>query len=254
MISETTLLEYLKEGKTVWQIMEDEKVCRNTVTKYLKKYNIETPKGFYSRGRRIGRPPGFKHTDKFKSMMSVRMSGESNPFYNKKHTESTKLKMKNNHADFSGYNNPFKAWINSSKNRDMFSSIVRKSWKTRNKSKSRKLSSGYRNIPKWFWSRIRGNAKTRGLEFQLTIEDGWSILIAQGCRCAYTNVPLILGRASDLDITASLDRIDPTKGYTLSNVEWVHKYINIMKNQATKDNFVSWCVAVARHNYEKSNG
>ena len=36
------------------------------------------------------------------------MSGEFNPFYDKTHTEDSKQKMSNNHADVTGNNNPFK--------------------------------------------------------------------------------------------------------------------------------------------------
>lgn len=45
--------------------------------------------------------------------------------------------------------------------------------------------------------------------------------------------------------TASLDRKDNTRGYTLNNVQWVHKDVNIMKNTFDRDYFVSMCRRVA---------
>lgn len=39
--------------------------------------------------------------------ISESLSGELNPFYGKKHTEETKKKMRENHADFNGGKNPF---------------------------------------------------------------------------------------------------------------------------------------------------
>jgi hypothetical protein len=37
---------------------------------------------------------------------SINMSGENNPFYNKKHNTETRQRMSDNHADVSGSNNP----------------------------------------------------------------------------------------------------------------------------------------------------
>lgn len=37
--------------------------------------------------------------------------------------------------------------------------------------------------------------------------------------------------------TASLDRIDSTKGYVEENVQWVHKDVNFMKSNLTEQRF-----------------
>ena len=42
-----------------------------------------------------------------KEKMSKKMQGENNPFFKKKHSEKTKQKMKENHWDCSGVNNPW---------------------------------------------------------------------------------------------------------------------------------------------------
>lgn len=42
------------------------------------------------------------------SSKNKNLSGENNPFYGKKHTEDTKKKMSENHADVTGDKNPFK--------------------------------------------------------------------------------------------------------------------------------------------------
>ena len=58
-----------------------------------------------------------KHTDdsykltpeeyeKIRIMYSKSITGEDNPFYGKKHTEETRIKISENHADVSGENNP----------------------------------------------------------------------------------------------------------------------------------------------------
>lgn len=50
-----------------------------------------------------------------------------------------------------------------------------------------------------------------------------------------------------LDSTASLDRIDSSKDYTIGNVQWIHKSINLMKNVIPQDIFVEWCVKIANN-------
>ena len=47
------------------------------------------------------------------------------------------------------------------------------------------------------------------------------------------------------DGTASPDRIDSNKGYTLGNIQWVHINVNIAKNLFDLDHFVTLCHAVS---------
>jgi hypothetical protein len=47
--------------------------------------------------------------------------------------------------------------------------------------------------------------------------------------------------------TASLDRIDSSKGYCEDNVQWVHKDINRMKNTFDQDYFISLCKLIAEN-------
>jgi hypothetical protein len=49
-------------------------------------------------------------------------------------------------------------------------------------------------------------------------------------------------------VTASLDRIDSSKGYVEGNVQWVHKRINIMKNDLSDSEFIEWCRVVSKNN------
>jgi hypothetical protein len=46
------------------------------------------------------------HTDEWKQMMSELHSGEGNPFHGRTHSEDSKLKISENHADMSGENSP----------------------------------------------------------------------------------------------------------------------------------------------------
>ena len=48
--------------------------------------------------------------------------------------------------------------------------------------------------------------------------------------------------------TASLDRIDNTKGYTQDNVQWVHKDINRIKSDLSQEYFLTLCKTVVDWN------
>ena len=50
-------------------------------------------------------------------------------------------------------------------------------------------------------------------------------------------------------MTASLDRIDSSKGYIKGNVQWVHKEFNKMKLDLLDKEFIDICKLV--HKYHK---
>jgi hypothetical protein len=110
-------------------------------------------------------------------------------------------------------------------------------------------SKGHGLISGEFWCLIKNGAKCRNLEFNITIEQAWELFLNQNSKCAL----------SDLDITfepnavhskginnrnlrtASLDRIDSSKGYTIDNIQWVHKDVNLMKNYFNEEYFIKIC-------------
>lgn len=105
---------------------------------------------------------------------------------------------------------------------------------------------GHGEISGKTWSHIRGHARTRGIDFGITIEDAWAAYVRQDGRCALSGEPLVLRG----DITASLDRVDSKRGYTLDNIQWVHKVLNHMKMSIDQDDFVAWCRRVAAHHLQ----
>lgn len=83
MISREELYDlYWDKGMTVPEVADFLGVHRATPLRWLKKFNIE------------------RRNDHFVGV------GEANPFYGKKHTDKTREKMSENHADVSGENNP----------------------------------------------------------------------------------------------------------------------------------------------------
>jgi len=96
---------------------------------------------------------------------------------------------------------------------------------------------------------IMAKAKQRGIPFGIPIEYAWKLFLAQDKRCSLTGILLTLSPSS-VEVgasTASLDRIDSSKGYVPGNVQWVHVAINFMKHSLPLKEFVDWCCRVAAH-------
>lgn len=112
------------------------------------------------------------------------------------------------------------------------------------------LHKDFHELPGAYWTSIKGHAKRRGISFVLTMEEAWTKFEAQQRCCALTGVSLCFAknwRKAGADQTASLDRVDSNVGYTLANVQWVHKEINYMKNTMDQSEFISRCKSVVTH-------
>lgn len=106
-----------------------------------------------------------------------------------------------------------------------------------------------------FWSHIQHGARRRDIEFDITIEYAWFLYTCQVGRCALSGAPITLSpavRGNNPDysqFTASLDRIDSTRGYTEGNVQWVHKDVNYIKRDLQETDFIRWCKQVAAYKH-----
>lgn len=111
---------------------------------------------------------------------------------------------------------------------------------------------GYYDIPQVFWYMCKFGAKVRNIHFDITIEYAWDLFIKQNKKCALTGLELNFGSfTKDPSATASLDRIDSSKGYTKDNIQWVHKWINLMKLDFSQDEFIKKCHEVSNFNKTK---
>lgn len=92
---------------------------------------------------------------------------------------------------------------------------------------------GVGEIGSTWWRNIQKAAERREMEFKITKQEAWELFLKQNRICALTGEELRfteIGTAYGGDGgTASIDRIDNEKGYTLDNIWWVHRDINIMK-------------------------
>ena len=103
-------------------------------------------------------------------------------------------------------------------------------------------------LPNFRFKKIRETCERKGRSFDLTPEYLVDLFYKQKGRCVYTGIKLVFGIPTRKILgTASLDRIDSSKGYIEGNVQWVHKHINMMKQAYSHDYFVDMCSRVAAH-------
>lgn len=107
---------------------------------------------------------------------------------------------------------------------------------------------GYEKISGSLFAIIKCNAEKRNLEFNITIEYLWNIWKQQNGKCALSGLELNLNRIKG---TASVDRIDSSKGYVEGNVQWIHKHLNKMKMEFSQDYFINFCNIVSKYQENK---
>jgi len=116
---------------------------------------------------------------------------------------------------------------------------------------------GYGDLSGDHWRRIQQGASSRNLELNITIEDAWNVYLKQNGKCAISGVDIML-RGQEIGIsskyvhektTASLDRIDSSKGYTIDNIQWIHKDLNQMKSDRTMETFLYWIKTIYENKF-----
>ncbi len=106
---------------------------------------------------------------------------------------------------------------------------------------------GFGQISGDYYSTTKRGAKYRNFEFSITIENMWDLFLKQNGQCSITKIPIFLKYEKNVEQTASLDRIDNSQGYTVENIQWVHKTINRMKCAFNQQYFILVCNNI--HNY-----
>lgn len=100
-----------------------------------------------------------------------------------------------------------------------------------------------KHIMDQLWNVLNHGAKRRSIPVEITKDDMLEQFNKQNQLCALTGIKLEIYLERDLytSTTASLDRIDNTKGYLKDNIQWVHKKINALKNDFEQSEFLNWC-------------
>lgn len=117
-------------------------------------------------------------------------------------------------------------------------------WRLANLDKAKSIleKSRKNNPERSILSKARTSSKSRGLEFNLTIED---IIIPEVC--PYFNVPL--NPWGPLDFVPSIDRIDNNKGYIKGNIEIISYLANKMKHTANREQLIKFANSIL-HKYK----
>jgi hypothetical protein len=140
---------------------------------------------------------------------------------------------------------------------------IAREWRLKNLNKVKRREKLYRSTHKnekreqhtrWYrrwvstlesrFSNWKKGAHKRNIPFDLTMEQITSLPLM----CHYTGVELTLD--GNKQNTISLDRIDSSKGYTITNVVFCCSFVNIMKNKMSYEDFLSACKMIAE--YHKS--
>jgi hypothetical protein len=91
----------------------------------------------------------------------------------------------------------------------------------------------------------RLRARKNKIEFDIDANFLNSLLEAQGGLCAISKVCLTFTKGKGhIPTNASVDRIDPRKGYTKDNVQLVASQVNTMKSNLSLTQLAEWCKQV----------
>ena len=100
--------------------------------------------------------------------------------------------------------------------------------------------------------KVKLRAKRINVEIDLDALYMEELFLSQNKRCAISGINIFFKpNYIKTEQTASLDRIDNTKGYVKGNVQWVHKDINFMKSTYTQEYFIELCKKVVQFNLDK---
>lgn len=108
----------------------------------------------------------------------------------------------------------------------------------------------YGELPATYYALLKRDAARRSLSFLVSPKFIWDLFISQNRKCLLTNRELKFAAAGEISSakTASLDRIDSSKGYIEGNVRWVHKQVNLCKWAMSDSEFIGWCQKIADNN------
>jgi hypothetical protein len=88
------------------------------------------------------------------------------------------------------------------------------------------------------------NASLRNIEWNVSYDYLADLLLEQDMKCKLTGWNLDALNVNKN--TASLDRINSKFGYVEGNVQWVHKMVNMCKQNYSQEDFIKMCNAITQ--------
>lgn len=95
----------------------------------------------------------------------------------------------------------------------------------------------------------RARARVKNIPFEIDVAYLQSLLDQQENKCFYSGIEMELNRAGTY--TASVDRVDSSKGYVKGNVVFVISAVNTMKNDLLEKEFLSIIESVYKNKNPK---
>lgn len=115
---------------------------------------------------------------------------------------------------------------------------------------SRPNFTGYEDISGSHFRKMKESAQDKSIEFKITIQDIWNQYLKQNKKCSLTGICIQFfrgyGERSFLQ-TASVDRIDSSKGYTIDNIQIIHKKLQPLKMCLSMKELKSWCKLIVQN-------
>lgn len=105
-----------------------------------------------------------------------------------------------------------------------------------------------------FFTRLLNGCRSRArrsdnFNFDLTLEQVLDLYEKQQHKCALSGIEMTTIKGSGhLILNASIDRIDPGKDYTLSNIRLVCSHINMMRSNLSDDELLTFCKSIVEFN------
>lgn len=121
--------------------------------------------------------------------------------------------------------------------------------------KKHKNWSGYGEISGGHWCKIKESAVSRNIDFSISIENCWDLYLKQGGVCALSGLPIgfeSCQKKKSEERTSSLDRINNNLGYSIDNIQWLHKEVNMMKSDFIQEYFIELCITITNYQKDKN--
>lgn len=116
------------------------------------------------------------------------------------------------------------------------------------------LYSGVGDLSGTYYNACKKGARLRNLDFNVSIDFLWDLYLKQNKKCALSGLDIVLEKQyknNHKNQTASLDRIDSSKGYVEDNVQWVHRDLNFLKNNRNEKYLYDICLKIVNNLGEK---
>jgi len=220
MTKEILYKKYITEKKSMTEIAKELNCAYSSVNRWLKQYNIP---------------------------IRTNGSGKIKDITGKKYGKLTAIKIDLSKKNNKGWSIP--QWIcqcDCGNTHVAYYSHLRDNTTTRCLNCVNKEKENKEEFSNLLWRQIKKSAKKRNIEIKINKNEIYQIFLKQEKKCALSGMSIIMinNVKNATQTTASLDRIDNSRHYTLDNIQWIHKDINKMKLNFNQDYFFYLCQCI----------